>query len=61
VFVSVVELTANQKGAIAEASIAAEATKLGLVVLRPNLDVRYRPEMASAPGYTSRPSTRLGL
>jgi prevent-host-death family protein len=35
------ELTGNQKGAIAEAAIAAEATKLGIVVSRPNVDARY--------------------
>jgi hypothetical protein len=34
-------LTTNQKGAIAEAAIAAEATKLGIVVSRPNVDARY--------------------
>jgi prevent-host-death family protein len=31
----------NEKGAIAEEVIAAEATKLGIVVSRPNLDARY--------------------
>jgi hypothetical protein len=35
------ELTTNQKGAIAEAVIVAEATKLGILVSRPNLDARY--------------------
>jgi hypothetical protein len=34
-------LTTNQKGAIAEAAIAAEATKLGVVVSRPDADARY--------------------
>jgi PD-(D/E)XK nuclease superfamily protein len=34
-------LSTNQKGAIAEAAIAAEATKLGIVVSRPNVDARY--------------------
>jgi prevent-host-death family protein len=34
-------LTSNQKGAIAEQVIAAEATKLGVVVSRPNVDARY--------------------
>jgi prevent-host-death family protein len=40
VFVSV-ELTTNQKGAIAEEAIATEATRLGIVVCRPNTDARY--------------------
>ncbi len=35
------ELTTNQKGAIAEEAIAAAATKLGIIVCRPNLDARY--------------------
>ena len=35
------ELTTNQKGAIAEEAIAAEAVKLGITVCRPNLDARY--------------------
>ncbi len=39
VFVS--ELTANQKGAIAEEAIATAATELGIVVCRPNTDARY--------------------
>jgi prevent-host-death family protein len=34
-------LTPNQKGAIAEAAIASEAVKLGIVVARPNLDAKY--------------------
>jgi prevent-host-death family protein len=34
-------LSTNQKGAIAETAIAAEATKLGIVVSRPNVDARY--------------------
>jgi hypothetical protein len=34
-------LTPNQKGAIAEAVIAAEAAKAGVLVLRPILDARY--------------------
>jgi prevent-host-death family protein len=34
-------LTTNRKGAIAEEAIAAAATKLGIVVSRPNLDARY--------------------
>jgi prevent-host-death family protein len=34
-------LTPNQKGAIAEAVISAEATKHGIVVSRPNVDARY--------------------
>ena len=34
-------LSTNQKGAIAEAAITAEATKLGIVVSRPNVDARY--------------------
>jgi hypothetical protein len=34
-------LNTNQKGAIAEAAITAEATKLGVVVSRPNVDARY--------------------
>ncbi len=33
--------TPNEKGAIAEQVIAAEATKLGIVVSRPNVDARY--------------------
>jgi PD-(D/E)XK endonuclease len=35
------ELTTNQKGALAEASIAKEAAKLGIIVLRPLDDARY--------------------
>jgi len=35
------ELTPNQKGAIAEAAIAAEAIKHGILVSRPILDARY--------------------
>jgi hypothetical protein len=35
------QLTPNQKGAIAEAAIAAEAIKQGILVCRPNLDARY--------------------
>jgi prevent-host-death family protein len=35
------EHTTNQKGAIAEEVIAAEATKLGVIVSRPNIDARY--------------------
>jgi prevent-host-death family protein len=31
----------NQKGAVAEAAIATEATKLGVVVSRPQIDARY--------------------
>jgi prevent-host-death family protein len=34
-------LTTNQKGAIAEEAIAAEATRLGIIVARPNVDARY--------------------
>jgi hypothetical protein len=34
-------LTTNQKGAIAEAAIIHEATKLGIPVLRPTTDERY--------------------
>jgi PD-(D/E)XK nuclease superfamily protein len=34
-------LTPNQKGAIAEAAIAAEAVKAGLLVARPDQDARY--------------------
>jgi prevent-host-death family protein len=34
-------LTPNQKGAIAEAAIFAQAAKLGIVVSRPNVDARY--------------------
>jgi prevent-host-death family protein len=33
--------TTNEKGAIAEAVIAAEATKLGIIVSRPIIDARY--------------------
>jgi PD-(D/E)XK endonuclease len=33
--------TPNEKGAIAEESIATEATRLGIVVSRPNVDARY--------------------
>jgi PD-(D/E)XK endonuclease len=35
------ELTTNQKGALAEAAIAKEAAKLGIIVLRPLDDARY--------------------
>jgi hypothetical protein len=35
------ELTTNQKGAIAEAAIAKEAARLGIIVLRPLADARY--------------------
>jgi hypothetical protein len=35
------ELTTNQKGALAEAAVAKEAAKLGVIVLRPNDDARY--------------------
>jgi PD-(D/E)XK endonuclease len=34
-------LSTNQKGAIAEASIAREAIKLGIGVLRPDADERF--------------------
>ena len=33
--------TPNHKGAIAEAAIAAEEAKLGIIVARPNMDARY--------------------
>ena len=35
------ELTTNQKGVLAEAAIAKEAAKLGIIVLRPLDDARY--------------------
>jgi prevent-host-death family protein len=41
VFVSRGDLTTNQKGAVAEEAIAAQATRLGIVVCRPNTDARY--------------------
>ena len=34
------DLSTNQKGAIAEARITAEAVRLGIVVLRPTIDGR---------------------
>ena len=34
-------MTTNQKGAIAEEVISAEAAKHGIIVLRPNVDARY--------------------
>jgi hypothetical protein len=35
------ELTTNQKGVLAEAAVAKEAAKLGVIVLRPHDDARY--------------------
>jgi hypothetical protein len=35
------ELTTNQKGVLAEAAVAKEAAKLGIIVLRPHDDARY--------------------
>ena len=40
-FVSTDGLSTNQKGAIAEEAIATEATRLGIIVCRPNTDARY--------------------
>ena len=44
-------MTTDQKGAISEAAIAAEAIKLGIVVWRPLVPARYDLVFDFSPGF----------